>query len=111
MNLSQRAMQTRDIPECVQIIAQHPLVAARYGPLIRHLGDAWRRLLDDEARIAIVIRDGEAPSAYACFCGISVFVNDDFINEMKKPPHFWIGPELVRRFLAGSRPLLTGKQL
>jgi hypothetical protein len=43
--------------------------------------------------------------------GVSVFVQDDFLSEMKQPPHFWLGPELIRRMTQGESPLLSGKQL
>jgi hypothetical protein len=39
--------------------------------------------------------------------GVSAFVSDDFLRELKTPPHFWIGPELVKRILRGNSPLLS----
>jgi hypothetical protein len=45
MNLRHRAMQPVDIPECVDIVAKHPVLGARYGPDIEHLPEAWRRLI------------------------------------------------------------------
>jgi hypothetical protein len=43
--------------------------------------------------------------------GVTVIVTDDFLREMKTPPHFWIGPELTRRIMRGESPVLTGKRL
>jgi hypothetical protein len=38
-------------------------------------------------------------------------VNDDFVRDLKTPPHFWHGPELTKRILRGDSPLLSEKQL
>jgi hypothetical protein len=38
-------------------------------------------------------------------------VRDEFLREMKTPPHFWVGPELTRRIVRGQSPVLTSKQL
>jgi DNA-binding CsgD family transcriptional regulator len=43
--------------------------------------------------------------------GVSVFVSDDFLRELKTRPSFWIGPELARRVVRGDSPLLSEKQV
>ena len=111
MHLRHRAMQPGDIRECVDIIANHPVISSRYGPMIEHLPEAWLRLLQGEARIATVVYGGEGSGASIYSYCISAIVPDDFLAEMKRPPHFWIGPELTRRITADESPLLTGKQL
>src|SRR5580700_5050645 len=111
MQLRHRAMQPGDIRACVGIIANHPVIGPRYGPAIEYLPEAWLGLLQCEARIAIVVEDGEGPRAPICFSGVTVIVRGDFLREMKTPPHFWVGPELTRRIIKGESPLLTGKQL
>ena len=111
MNLRHRAMQPGDIRECVDIVANHPVIGPRYGPAIEHLPEAWLRLLECEAKVTAVIHDGEGSHAPICFFGVSAIVRDDFLREMKTPPHFWLGPELTRRIMRGESPLLTGKQL
>jgi hypothetical protein len=58
-----------------------------------------------------VVQDGEGLRAPICHFGVSAIVRDDFLREMKTPPHFWVGPELTRRIMRGESPLLTGKQL
>jgi len=75
------------------------------------LPEAWLRLLQGEARIATVVYEGEGSRASIYSYCISVIVPDDFLAEMKRPPHFWIGPELTRRIMKGQSLLLTGKQL
>jgi hypothetical protein len=111
MKLRHRPMQPADIRECVDIVANHPVIGPRYGPAIEHLPEAWLRLLQCESLRTDVIRDGESPSAPICLFGVSAIVRDDFLCEMKTPPHFWLGPELTRRIIRGESPLLTGKQL
>jgi hypothetical protein len=110
MHLRHRAMQPGDIRECVDIIANHPVISSRYGPTIEHLPEAWLRLLQCEARIATVFHAGEG-SRTAASVYVGAIVSDDFLNEMKASPHFWVGAELTRRMLRGESPVLTGKQL
>jgi DNA-binding CsgD family transcriptional regulator len=44
--------------------------------------------------------------------GISVFVSDAFLRELKTPPFFWIGPELAKRVARGDNSaLLSQKQV
>jgi hypothetical protein len=50
-------------------------------------------------------------TAPICWIGISVFVRDDFLDDLKKLPHWWIGAELTRRIVRGQSPLLSGKEL
>ncbi len=111
MSLRHRPMQPGDIRECVDIIANHPVIGPRYGPTIEHLPEAWRRLLESEPNFTTVIHAEEGSRAPICFFGITATVRADFISEMKMPPHFWIGPELTRRIMTGESPVLTGKQL
>ena len=111
MQLRHRAMQPGDIRECVDIIANHPVIGPRYGATIEHLPEAWLRLLQCEGMAAVVVQDGEGSQAPICLSGVSVIVRDDFLLEMKTPPLFWVGPELTRRIMRGESPLLTGKQL
>ncbi len=58
-----------------------------------------------------MIHAEEGSDAPICLFGVTVIVRDDFLYEMKTPPHFWVGPELTRRIMSGESPLLTGKQL
>jgi len=111
MNLRHRPMQPGDIRECVDIVANHPIIGPRYGRSIEHLPEVWLRLLDSDALITDVIHAEEGSDAPVCLFGVSAIVRDDFLCEMKTPPHFWLGPELTRRIMKGESPLLTRKQL
>jgi hypothetical protein len=103
-------MQLNDIRECAEIIAAHPVIGPRYGNRIGDLSKAWLRLLGCEAKHATVFQAAESPRPPICFVGVSVFVNDDFMQELKAPPGFWIGPELVKRILSGNSPILSDRQ-
>ena len=112
MKLSHRAMRPEDISECVDIVANHPVIGPRYGPMIEHLAAAWLSLLQCEAAATMVVRADEGSRAPVCFVGVSVFLRDNFVGELKTPPHFWVGPELTKRMMVErASPLLTGKQL
>jgi hypothetical protein len=104
-------MQPGDIRECVDLVANHPVIGPRYGPAIKDLPTAWLRLLQSEAGNTDVVHSGEGSGRRICFFGVSAIVRDDFLRELKTPPHFWLGPELTRRITRGESPLLTGKQL
>jgi hypothetical protein len=104
-------MRPGDVDQCVGIIAGHPVIGPRYGRAIDDLRLAWLRLLDCEAKATVVIEEVEAALPGICFVGVSVFVDDDFILEIKTPPLFWFGPELARRIVRGKSPLLSSKRL
>jgi hypothetical protein len=44
-------------------------------------------------------------------CSVAVFVSANFVTELKTPPLFWIGQELVRRILRGDSPILSDQQV
>jgi hypothetical protein len=106
-----RPMQPDDVRESVEIIAKHPVISSRYGRAIADLPAAWLRLLSSEAGSCWVFYAEEGPRAPICFVGVGVIVNDDFVRELKIPPHFWLGPELTKRLLRDDSLLLSGKQL
>ena len=106
-----RAMQPNDVRECVEIIAQHPVIGSRYGSAIADLQSAWLHVLSSEAATAVVLHAEEGVGKPICGLNVNVFVTDDFMRELKTPPHFWIGPELARRIARGDSPLLSEKEL
>ena len=111
MILRRRAMVPADIPECVEIIASHPVGGPRYGSWIEQLPQALHRLLESEAGASLVILASDSPRAPICWAGVSAIVRDDFLWELKRPPHFWVSAELTRRVVNGESPLLTRKEL
>jgi hypothetical protein len=108
--VSHRPMEPKDVRECGEIIAKHPVIGPRYGCLIGDLSKAWLRLLGDEAMRATIFQTADGPRAPICFVGVSVFVTDDFVRELKTPPGIWIGPELLKRIGRGDSPILSDSE-
>jgi hypothetical protein len=109
--LQHRPMRPKDVAECARIIAMHPVIGPRYGSAIADLRPAWLRLLKSEAKRAVVIEEVNRSHATICFVGVSVFVGDDFVRELKTPPLLWFGPQLAKRIMRGDSPLLSDRQV
>ena len=110
MSLRSRTMQPRDVRECAEMIVAHPAIGPRYRSSIKDLSEAWLRLLDCEAKCALVVEELNGSKATICFVGVSIFASDDFVREIKTPPLFWVGPELARRVIRGNSPVLSSRQ-
>jgi hypothetical protein len=95
----------------VDIVAGHPIVGPHYGRAITDLCPAWRRLLGHDAFIPIVFEELRGSDVRILGAGVTAFVSDDFMREVKTPPLPWIGPELARRVMQGDCPLLTDKEV
>jgi hypothetical protein len=102
-------MEPSDIGECLGLLTNHPVIGPRFGDLIEVLPEVWLNLLESNFGSAYVYFADETAGAPICFAGITAVVRDDFLLEMKTTPHFWIGPEIVRRIIAGKSPVLNSK--
>ncbi len=111
MTVRSRPMRPKDVRECVDIVATHPVLAPRYGAAIKHLKAAWLGLLGRESFRAVVFEHVHGSDFRIIGCGVSAFVSDDFVSVLKKPPLSWVGPELVNRIISGNPPLLSDKQV
>lgn len=111
MALRFRPMRSKDVRACVEIVAAHPLLGLQYESTIIDLPSVWLRLLGREAFRAVVFEDAEEYRVRRIGVGVSVFVSDEFLMELKTPPFFWIGPELTKRLLRGDSPLLSDKEV
>jgi hypothetical protein len=100
-------MEPKDVKECAEIVAKHPVIAPRYGSRIGDLSKAWLRLFGCEAARGTVFQAGDGTRAPICCIGVSVFVSDEFVREIKTPPLRWVGPELAKRILGGNSPVLS----
>jgi hypothetical protein len=109
--LRYREMQAQDVSRCVQIVAENSILKPRYGPAISQLEGCWLRLLETQAFTAVVFEDCGASAKRLIGAGISVFLSDAFVREMKTPPLTWVGPEIVRRISAGNSPVLSDRQV
>ena len=107
-------MRPQDVPDCVEMIAAHPIVGPRYGSAISHLRPAWLRLLSSDGfcSTAIIEEVVEGARSRILGIGVSVVLSDDFLRELKTPPFFWMGPELAKRVARGDdSALLTQRQI
>lgn len=104
-------MRSREIAECVEIFARHPVLAPRYGDVIAQLGEAWSRLLGQSAFAAFIFEESTGEGTRAVGVGARAFITDAFVVEMKTAPLFWAGPELTQRILRGNSPVLSDKEV
>jgi len=114
MSIRNRPMRPKDVRECVEIVAAHPFVGPRYGNAIDDLRAAWLRLLSCNgfcsARVFEEESNGRGPRILGV--GVTVFVSDHFLCELKTPPGFWMSPEIARRVARGDHsPLLSPKEI
>jgi hypothetical protein len=113
MSVRYRPMRLKDVPQCANLVAGHAISGPRYGNAIPDLAPAWRRLLCCNGFCSTAVFEevgGAAPRILGI--GISVFITDRFLRELKTPPYFWIGPELAKRVAQGDHsPLLSNKQI
>src|SRR5580704_1888533 len=111
MALRFRPMQPKDIRECAEIIKAHSVIGPRYGHAIEELHSAWRRSIDSEAMTTAVYEEVDGAAVRKCGVAVGLFVNPEFMREVKTPPLFWFGAELVRRITAGRSPALSDKEV
>jgi hypothetical protein len=99
-------MEPKDVRQCVERIATHPVLKARYGKLIEQLPSVVRFALATPITWFVV---EELLGSSTRFLGTTSggFVTDDFLRELKTTPSFWVGPELVKRIAAGKSPFLS----
>jgi len=114
MSLRNRPMRPKDVRECVEIVAAHPFVGPRYGDAIEDLRSAWLRLLSCNGFCSAIVFEeelaGTAPRIFGV--GVTVFISDSFLRELKTPPGFWMSPEIARRVARGDpSALLSPKEI
>jgi DNA-binding CsgD family transcriptional regulator len=111
MTIRYRPMRRKDVRECVDIVGAHPIVGPRYASATADLREAWSRLLaGDGFCAATVFEEKTGARVNVAGVGVSVFVSDEFLREAKKPPSFWIGPELAKRVARGDHTLLLSSK-
>jgi hypothetical protein len=111
MSIRYRPLEPGDARACAAVIAQHPIVASRYGEAVQQLAPAWLKLIGSDGFVAAVFEERQGSKTAVLGAGVSTFVTDEFVRELKTPPHFWIGPEIVRRVHQGKSPVLSDKQV
>jgi DNA-binding CsgD family transcriptional regulator len=111
MSIRWRPMRPRDVPDCVEIVAAHPVLAQRYGLALHDLQGVWLGLLGHEAFRAFVFEEihNGAPRIFGA--GVSVFVSGEFLGKLKTPPFVWVGPKLTNQEASGPSPLLSDREV
>jgi hypothetical protein len=111
VSIRHRQMRPADVRKCADIVWAHTIVGPRYGIGIKDLAPVWLRLLGRQAFFPIVLEEVTGSNARILGSPLTVFVSDDFMRDAKTPPLFWLGPELARRTVRGSCPLLSDKEV
>ena len=65
----------------------------------------------DATITALFYVDEGSHTRLCCAPDLTVIVRDDFVKDLKTPPHFWIGPEMIRRIARGESPFLNNKEI
>ena len=104
-------MRHEDIPDCVKIVASHPVLAPRYGETIALVPEAWSMLLNQQAFTGVIFEEQHGEAFRKVGLGARVFLSDAYVAMMKRPPFFWVGPDLVKRIVKGESPLLTDREV
>jgi hypothetical protein len=107
MAVRYRFMRLEDVPECVQGVATHPILGPRYGSLIKDLPSAIRSAFGHNFFIAVVFEEFQGLITRFLGVGMAAFVSDEFLQQLKTTPFFWLGPELVKQITRGDSPLLS----
>jgi hypothetical protein len=100
-----------DLKRCADGFLSDAVQRSRYGAIGTALAPAWMNLLRGGSLISVVLEDLKPPVPRLAGVGVSVFVTDEFLNECKTPPLFWIGPELTKRVQQGRSPILSAKAI
>lgn len=109
--LRYRPMRPRDVRDCVEIVSLDTRAKAKYGGALGSLRSIWTSLIGREAFRPFVFEEVNGSGGRIIAVGISVVVSDGFLRDLKEPPFFWVGPELVRRISRGESPLLSDKEV
>jgi hypothetical protein len=104
-------MRPKDVTEATAIVSNHPVLGPRYENSIDQLHSAWLQLLGCEAFSGIVFEEFQRDTPRLFAAGASIFTSNKFIQELKTPPFFWIGPELAMRVARGQSPLLSDREV
>jgi len=111
MSLCWRPMNLKDVDECVEIVASHPVIGPRYTSQISNLRSAWANLLGRDSMTTAVFEEVAEHRTSILGVGVGVFVRDEFIRELKTHPLFWFGPELAKRVVERNSPVLSDSEV
>ena len=107
MNLRRRPMKLTDIDQCIAAIAIHRESDSIYDGHLEPLKNILVQLVGSEGFLAFVFEDLDGQQVQLLGIGAIAFLNDEFVEQAKKPPFFWIAPTLVQQLLSGHIPILS----
>jgi len=94
-----RPLEERDVPACVELLRGH---LAYPASILSELPKVWRRLLREDALVAIVVEseglEGK-PGAILAF-GVAVFVTDDWMAAARTGDEPYLAVRTIRQELA-----------
>jgi hypothetical protein len=111
MRLVHRPLQLRDVKNCAALLASHPEERRRYGDTFAKVIPAWLRMLRTGCMQGMVLEDIDSAPPHLSACGISAFISDEFVQELKASPLRWISPELTLRALREDAGILDPKRV
>lgn len=112
MSFRYRPLRREDVPACIHMLAEHPILGSRFGTAANLLEAAFALAWTLDSVISVALEE-RLPNGQARFLGAGLvgFVTDEFLARLKTPPFFWIGPEVTRLMVAGRSPFLSNEQL
>ena len=100
-----RPLEERDLPACVELLRGHLAYPASILP---ELPKVWRRLLREDALVAIVVESegSEAKPGTILAFGVAVFVTDGWMAAARTGDEPYLAVRTIRQELAGPSPFL-----
>jgi DNA-binding NarL/FixJ family response regulator len=105
MNLSYRPVRVDDFEPCLHILEE----AFAFEECVLGLLPAlWRTLHRERRMISAVVEDKHRPPEQRLVAfGASVFVTDEFMNEVRERPLPFLSVKVINRILNNDSPILT----
>lgn len=100
-----RPLEERDLPACVDLLRGHLAYPASILP---DLPGVWRRLLREDALVAVVAESGRVggePANILAF-GITVFITEAWMASARNNEEPYLNVRTIRQELAASSPIL-----
>lgn len=109
MNLAHRTPRFDDFETCACILEEGFLFEEKVRA---QLPAIWRRLFADGQMISAVVEDQERPpEARIVAFGATVFVTDQFMNEIQANPIPYLSVRVIHEILRDNSPILTSSSI
>jgi hypothetical protein len=104
-------MEPEDIEICASLVLTHPEERRRYGALSANLPSAWAKLLPTGSLNTTILESSNAGAFETAAVGVSAFIDEKLLRELKTVPRAWIGPTLTQRVRDMSGSILDAGQI